>query len=112
METEHSDASACLESERARAGSVYSDVMLIEAFIELGDGSEPALCQVAAIDRTRDAARRFVQSNELPSAVQTPLTAYLKSVEQTAEKFPVRVHGSLREILQKHGGGASKAPSR
>lgn len=82
-----------------------SSTVLIEAKIRLGDGSEQAL-QVRAADRCKEVAARFVKEHSLKSTFEAPLTAYLKQVENDAEKFPHVVEADLMAIHQEFGGQA------
>merc|ERR1719262_844559 len=67
-----------------------SSTVLIEAEITLGDGTVQTL-QVRAADRCKEVAQRFVAEHSLEANFEAPLTAYLKEVENDAEKFPHKV---------------------
>lgn len=74
-----------------------SDTLLIEARLKIDDGHFQIL-QVRATDRIKEVAHKFVQEHSLKAWFEQPLTAWLKSVENDAVKFPVKVEADLLEI--------------
>lgn len=75
--------------------------VLVEASITIDDGSVQLL-KLTACDRCKEVAQRFVRDHSLKVWFEEPLTAYLKDVEDKAEKYPVRVEGDLMEIRQQY----------
>merc|ERR1719265_1814076 len=74
--------------------------VLIEAQIALDDGSVEVL-RLRAVDRSVDVAAKFLRDHNLKEQqFKEPLTAWLKSVESSAETFPVKAKGDLFEIRQ------------
>jgi hypothetical protein len=74
--------------------------VLIEAHLTLDDGSVEVL-RLRAVDRSVDVAAKFLRDQGLKEQqFKDPLTAWLKSVESSAETFPVKAKGDLFEIRQ------------
>merc|ERR1711904_533581 len=77
-----------------------SSSVLIEANLTLDDGSVEVL-RLRAIDRSVDVAAKFLREHNLKEQqFKEPLTAWLKSVESSAETFPVKAKGDLFQIRQ------------
>mmetsp|Transcript_50946 Transcript_50946/g.100636 ORF Transcript_50946/g.100636 Transcript_50946/m.100636 type:complete len:84 (+) Transcript_50946:3-254(+) len=74
-----------------------ASTILIEAKLKVDDGSILTL-KVGASDRSKEVAQRFVQENSLKAWFQDPLTAWLKKIEEDAEKFPVLIEADLMQI--------------
>lgn len=77
--------------------------ILIEALVTLDDGVTVP-CRVSAADRCKEVARRFVADQSLKAHFEAPLTAFLKDVEDNAERFPVQVAMNLSDIREKFCG--------
>merc|ERR1712216_982465 len=87
------------EEEEEEEDEVSSSV-LIEANLTLDDGSVEVL-RLRAIDRSVDVAAKFLRDYNLKEQqFNEPLTAWLKSVESSAETFPVKAKGDLFQIRQ------------
>merc|ERR1711904_212568 len=87
------------EEEEEEEDEVSSSV-LIEANLTLDDGSVEVL-RLRAIDRSVDVAAKFLREHNLKEQqFKEPLTAWLKSVESSAETFPVKAKGDLFQIRQ------------
>lgn len=86
-----------------------SSSVLIEANITLDDGSVEVL-RLRAVDRCVDVAAKFLHDNNLKEQqFKEPLTAWLKSVESSAETFPVKAKGDLFEIRQQFSKSKNKS---
>merc|ERR1719265_889001 len=88
------------EEEEEEEEDEVSSSVLIEATITLDDGSVEVL-RLRAVDRSVDVAAKFLRDHNLKEQqFKEPLTAWLKSVESSAETFPVKAKGDLFEIRQ------------